>query len=252
MGGDLVDFAGQGEGPARSRRKRGNTVGCLTGLFFLLVVVVLVLGAIVGLQAWQVYGKLRTAGDDFAALQTQISDNPSKARDTTLPALQRVLGEAKETMNGPTMTTAAKLPWLGPNVDAVNDVTSGLDRLAQDALPPLVAASTVIDPATGELRETADDPQALLESMTTAMGALEEAPAAVDTVSEVKDELDAIDTAGLQPEVADAVDQVRQQVSELAEKVEPYRTTFEELSAAKDDLGQSGDQAKELLDRLRR
>lgn len=250
MSDDLLTFS-DGEGTARRRRRRGNTVGCVTAIFLVVVVVVVVLGAIVGLQAWQVYGQLKSAGDQFAALQTQISDSPSRAQDSTLPALQEELADARETMDGTTMQVARTVPWVGPNVVAVTNVTYALDQLATEALPPIVAASTVIDPETGELREGSDDPAALLSSVSTAMGVLEDAPDAIAVVSRVSEDLEAIDTSELQPQVADSVVQVRDQVAELNEKIAPYQTAFNELSQAEEGLGESGDAAQELLDRLR-
>ena len=65
----------------------------------------------------------------------------------TVAHLQEESAAARSAVEDPVYGAAARLPWLGPNLAAVREVSVTVDRLATDVLPSLVDVASSLRPA---------------------------------------------------------------------------------------------------------
>jgi hypothetical protein len=194
-------------GYVRARRRRIVTrvlLGC--GLALLVVV---------GLGVWLVTDALRAADAleaaraDVQDLQVQVRAGDSDAADTTLVQLQAHSSTAARATRGPAWSLAGVLPWAGPNVRAVQTVADAVDDLAQNALPSLMQATTLVDPSVLAPVDGRVDLAPLQEA----------APAIVaadDAVQITARRLEDLDTSSLVGIVAEPVETLRGQVADVA------------------------------------
>ncbi|WP_421732392.1 DUF4012 domain-containing protein [Cellulomonas sp.] len=175
----------------------------------------LALLVVVGLGVWLVTDALRAAGAleaaraDVKDLQAQVTAGDSAAADKTLVQLQAHSSTAARSTRGPAWTLAGVLPWVGPNVRAVHTVADAVDDLAQNALPSLMQATTLVDPAAlapvdgrVDLRPLQDAAPAIV--------------AADDSVQLTAQRLEDLDTSSLLALVAEPVETLRDQVADVA------------------------------------
>lgn len=192
---------------ARARRRRvlkRVLVGC--GL---------ALAVVIGLGVWLVTDALRAADaleearGDVQELQEQVRAGDSAAADKTLVQLQAHSSTAARSTTGPVWTLARSLPWAGQNVRAVQTVAGAVDDLAQNALPSLMQATTLVDPTALAPVDGRVDLAPLQEA----------APAIVaadDAVQITAQQLDDLDTSALLALVAEPVETLRDQVADVA------------------------------------
>lgn len=104
------------------------------------VPVVLVVGviAVFGYQAVQVRDDLDEAATHAEVLRDQLVDGDSAGATETLARLQGVAQSAHDRSDGPLWRVGATIPWLGRNVDAASVVAAEVDRIADEAAPPMV------------------------------------------------------------------------------------------------------------------
>jgi hypothetical protein len=173
------------------------------------VVVVAVCGVWVGVNALTAKDELRASADDVVALRAQVEQGETERSASTVRDLQRHASAAHDATTGAHWTVVGALPWVGPNVRAVQSVSDVVDDLATSALPALVDATQVIDPTAlapvdgridlGPLTDVA--PQVV---------------AADVAVTAARARLDAIDTSHLLEFVAAPVTELRSQVADVA------------------------------------
>lgn len=175
----------------------------------------LALVVVIGLGVWLVTDALRAADaleaarGDVQELQEQVRAGDSEAADRTLVQLQAHSSTAARSTTGPVWTLAGALPWAGPNVQAVQTVAGAVDDLAQDALPSLMQATTLVDPA-------ALAPVGGRVNLAPLQEAAPAIVAADDSVQTTAQQLEDIDTTSLVGLVADPVDTLRDQVADVA------------------------------------
>lgn len=107
-----------------------------------------VIGLVVVVFAWQALharSALLDAADDATVLQQQLADGDTDTIDITLASLQQSTASARDATDGVLWDLGARLPVAGPSVDAVQTVADELDRVATEALPPIVALAGDID-----------------------------------------------------------------------------------------------------------
>ncbi|MGW6132154.1 DUF4012 domain-containing protein [Cellulomonas sp. NPDC055163] len=172
-----------------------------------LVVVAAVLS--LGYDALRAREALELARADVRTLQDRVVAGDVDGAAAVLPRLQERAGTAYDRTHGPLWGAAARLPWVGSDVQAVRTVSAVVDGLARDALPALMQATTVVDPA----------------SLAPVDGRLDLAPisavapqvvAADAAVQRAREDLDAVDTDELRGLVAGPVLQLREQVADVA------------------------------------
>ncbi|PJI94728.1 DUF4012 domain-containing protein [Luteimicrobium subarcticum] len=172
-----------------------------------LVLAVLLLGAV----TWLAIGAVRTqhaltaARADIVVLESQVRSGDDEGARRTLASLASRTTTAREASHGPLWSVARSLPVLGDDVRATQLVTTTADDLSHHALPGLVDASTVLDPAV----------------LAPSSGGVSTAPvarvaprviASDEAVKAAVVQLDAVDTGGLVGSVARPFDAFRDQV----------------------------------------
>ena len=106
-----------------------------------------------GWVAWhtyQAYDHLQAASGQVSQLQQEIKD--VCAIDTTATAattvtLQRESDAALDAVSDPVYRAASHLPWVGPNLRAMTEVTSTVHGLAVDVVPSLVQIAQTLNPS---------------------------------------------------------------------------------------------------------
>ena len=114
----------------------------------LLLIVVIAAVAWVGMDALRARGELEAAATQVHVLQGQVEKGDRKAAAATLKSMQRHAASAKAATHGPHWSAVRALPWIGPNVVAVQTVSEVIDGLAVRALPSLMEATSLVDPTT--------------------------------------------------------------------------------------------------------
>lgn len=134
-------------GPPR-RRKRRVWPWVVLGIIVLLLIV----GAIAGVLAMQFFAEAKVARSALEKAKTGISslnaqlgsDDPAKLQATADDITANVK-LAADTVDGPLWDFAARVPFVGQNVDAVQRVTRAVDVLVVRALPPGMQFMSTVD-----------------------------------------------------------------------------------------------------------
>lgn len=96
-------------------------------------------------QASRASSALRIASNQAQVLQNQIVAGDSAAAKTTMAALADSADRAKGSTDGILWRLGAKVPFVGKNISAVQDVSVAIDTIAREALPPVVNLSSEIN-----------------------------------------------------------------------------------------------------------
>jgi hypothetical protein len=184
--------------PRRSRKPLGIGLAALA---------VLVLGVVgwLGYEASQAQKAIASATEEAQELQSQITSGDTQLARTTLGALQESTTTARTRTDGPLWGAAARLPFVGASVGAVQTAADSLDDIAQRALPPVVDTSASLD---ANLFRPDDGRFPLKEFA----GLVQPVSTAATVLTENRERIDAIDDDAL-------VGPVKSPVSELKEKV---------------------------------
>lgn len=189
--------------PRPRRRRRWPAAAALT-----------VLG-VAGWGVWLVSDTLQakeelaqTAGL-VATLRDEVLRGDREAAAATLAQVQAHAQAGRDHTRGPQWSAAAALPWVGPNVEAIQVVADVLDDLSSTAMPGLMDAAAAIEPdalaPTGGLVDT---------------GSLDDVgptvTAAHDAVAEATERLALVDVGALWAPVAEPFAQVKDQVAAVA------------------------------------
>lgn len=168
--------------------------------------------AVAAFTAWEAL-RARTALEQMAAdvetLAGQLTGGDVAAAPGTLDDAQGEARTAVDSTTGPGWWLAARLPWVGDDVRAVQ-VVAGVGRdLTHDALPGVVTSATALDPA--RLRPV--DGRVDLQP-------IEDAAPGVVRAAEVIDDLrgraDRLDRTGLADQVATPVSDLQTRLAEAA------------------------------------
>lgn len=104
-------------------------------------------GVLMAVQALGAHRDLRAAAAAVPVLREQLTAGDIEAAQATASRIGEDASGARDALHGPHWWLAARLPGLGEDVAAVRTVTEVVDDLASDAIPDLVGAAAVIDPA---------------------------------------------------------------------------------------------------------
>lgn len=117
-----------------------------------IVAVLLIVGAIVGVLAIQFLSEVKTARSALEKAKSGISQLSAQMGTADQAQLQATadditanVGLAAETVNGSLWDVAARIPFVGQNVDAVQRVTRAVDVLVVRALPPGMQFMSTVD-----------------------------------------------------------------------------------------------------------
>ncbi|KSW28901.1 DUF4012 domain-containing protein [Cellulomonas sp. B6] len=182
----------------------------------MVLVVVAVVVVLLGAVAWLAWDALRaradleTARDAVGRLQEQVVAGDVDAARATLPGLQEHAAAAHRRTSGPLWTVAGSVPWVGPNTRAVQAVAEAVDELAQRALPPLVEATSRVDPAALRPVDGRVDVAPLAEVAS-------QVAAADVAVRATLERLEQVDTTAVVGPVAEPVGMLRAQLAAVAQ-----------------------------------
>jgi Protein of unknown function (DUF4012) len=202
-----VTHAGSARRQGTQARHRAFRRALLSAALLLVVVIVTV--AWVGVEALQARGELRAAATQVQVLQRQVVEGDRKRAAATLKSLQLYAASARAGTHGPHWSVIQKVPFLGPNVGAVQTVSEVIDGLATGALPALMDATSLVDPTTLAPVNGRVDLAPLVKAAPKVVAADKEVRAAADR-------LDAIDGDGLVAAVAKPLADLRTQVGKVA------------------------------------
>ncbi len=192
----------------RGRRRSKTLRRVVLALLLVLVGVAAVL-AWVGIDALRARGELTKAAAQVTVLRAQVEKGDRAGAAETLASLQSHSSAARASTHGPQWSAVGALPWVGPNVAAVQSVSEVIDDLAVNALPTLMDATALVDPTTLVLDDGRVDVQALAKAAPAVVAADGEVQAAVK-------KLDAINPGPLLPAVAAPLGDLRRQVGTVA------------------------------------
>lgn len=193
-----------------ARRGRGHRTRrrILLGLGVLAAVVVAGL-VWVGVDALSARDELKVAATQVRVLQDQVEKGDRTGAAATITSLQGHAGRALARTHGWNWSVVRRLPWIGADVRAVQTVSEVIDRLATGALPSLIDASSLVDPATLAPVDGRVDLAPLQKA----------APGVVAADTEVQGaarRLGSVNSAGLLPVIASPLTDLRAQVNQVA------------------------------------
>lgn len=113
------------------------------------------------LEAKDVASSLLRAQDQAIALKGQMAAGETEAAAASLERLQASASHAHRTSSGGLWDAAAKVPWLGRNVEAVQVTSASIDDIATRGLPPLVEAGSTLSVQSFKPRDGQVDVKAL-------------------------------------------------------------------------------------------
>ena len=204
-----VDVMGSAPGRSRSSHRRSRTMRRV--LFTLILLLALVAAAVVwvGVDALKARGQLQAAATQVHVLQDQVEKGDRKGAKVTLRSLQGHAAAAQARTHGPQWSVARTLPWVGPNVQAVQTVSEVIDGLAVKALPTLMDATSLVDPTTLAPVKGRVDLKPLVKAAPEVVAANAEVQSAARRIDEVNPN-------GLLPAVAAPLADLRAQVAKVA------------------------------------
>ena len=171
----------------------------------------------VGWSTYQAYVHLQAASTGVTTLQDQLTDitavDPALTAET-VTRLQAEAADAHAAVDDPVYRAASVLPFVGPNLEAVDQVTSTVDALARDVMPSLVDVATTLQPSTLAPKDGAID-LAPIEQIAPLL------QSADDSVADATAQLAGIDRSQLMRPLADAVDTLSGKLREAADVTQP-------------------------------
>lgn len=208
------EIAHEDRGSSRRRGRRRHPVRrAVAVLVGVLLLVLLGAAAWLAVDAVTVRDELTTAADLVETLQDEVRAGDAESARSTLVELQDHASAAHEASHGPHWSLAGVLPWAGPNVRAVQEVSEVVVDLSDDVLPGVIEATGLVDPAALARGEIPAD----IAALQSAAGAVIAADVAVQAAAQ---RLAAIDRAELVAAVAAPVDELEAKVQEVATATE--------------------------------
>ncbi len=193
---------------SRSTQKRRRRI-LITGIWST-VVAIIILGCVawLGARAVTIQSELKAAIALLPDLKTNIAANDAGAAAGTVEALALHTGAARDAANDPLWKAASVLPFLGPNMQAANEVATSADDVARLGAVPLVRAFE-------SLNWKALTPNPAGMDLTPLQSAAPKVQAAAYTVRESAQRLNSIDIDGLLPQISAPLIEARDKLSSL-------------------------------------
>jgi len=180
--------------------------------------VILLATAWVGWRTYQAYRNLQAAAVQVSALQQQFSDpshlGPADGRPAILAGLQADAASARSAVDDPVYRLATGVPFVGPNLDAIRQVSLTVDTLSTDVVPSLDSIARTLDPAVLTPRDGAVD----LGPVVAIAPQLQQADG---TVQAARAQLQQIDRSAVVAPVGDAVASLQTKLDSAADLTEP-------------------------------
>lgn len=209
---DLADLYAPDEPSEPRRRRRRVWPWVLLGVFVLL----LVTGGVVAVLGLQFMDEVKTARSalekakaGISTLGSQLGTGDQAAIEATAVGITENVAVASETVEGRLWDIAARVPFVGQNVDAVQRVTRAVDILVTRALPPGMHFLSTVDLD----RLTVEGGGINLEPFRQVQGSI---PEIAGAFADAEAMVAPIDTASLLPEVSEPIDEILAVIEQAA------------------------------------
>ncbi|HPU13625.1 MAG TPA: DUF4012 domain-containing protein [Aeromicrobium sp.] len=181
------------------------------GVFLLLVLAAAVW---VGVRGYLALGHLQSA----QTLASTVSANPTDTAkvESQVAQIQEEMSAADSLTSDPVWRLGERVPYIGAQLSAVSQATSSLSQMSDQALTPLVDVAGSFSPDSLTPKNGKIDTAALTDVKTAA-----QTSGAAMTAAAI--EIESIDRRGLLPPLADAVDELSEQVTDAAKAVDGVR-----------------------------
>lgn len=189
--------------PAAPKRKRRIWPWIVAPLVALILLggAAAVAGAAFYGEATEARTHLLEAKGKLTALGQQLDAGDQAGMQTTADALTADVTAAAEIVDGPLWEVAARVPFVGQNVDAVQRVTRAVDVLVEDALPVGMQIATTVD-----LKHlTVEGGGINLEPFRQVQSSI---PVLADAFAAAQAQIAPIDKSNLVPYVAEPIDEI--------------------------------------------
>ena len=170
----------------------------------------LLLVGFTGWQALQVRTELEKVAQDFDALGGQLSSGDQAAARSTLADAQANARASVRHTRGPAWWISARIPRIGPNIEAIRTVAVTTQRLADGVLPDVVATVGTLSP--DSLRPV--DGRIDLAPIAASEPAVVRAASRLATES---DRVQRIDPAPLAPQIARPVEELQTRIADATD-----------------------------------
>ncbi|TXK19503.1 DUF4012 domain-containing protein [Homoserinibacter sp. GY 40078] len=187
----------------------------------------IVVAGLVLLVAWTAWLGVRGAGaaERLAALPGRADELQEALVSGDLASAERAADdirvaahEASDLTGDPVWRLSEGLPWLGANLAAVRGSAGVATALADDALPPLVASASRIDPSSFGVHDGAVD----LEGIVASQQALAQV---ADALADARDRATGIDVARTVRPLRSALGELLPRLDELTETADALERT---------------------------
>ena len=188
----------------------------------------------VGWRTYDAYSHLEAASADVTRLQDQLRDITTADPNATAGVvgdLQAEAAAARSAVDDPIVRAASVLPFVGPNLDAIREVTVTVDSLATDVMPSLVEIARTLQPSELAPKDGAID-LAPIERISPLLQTADVA------VNEARQQLGGIDQSALVQPVGDAVGTLTDKLDDAAAVIGPGARTARLLPPMLGSAGQ--------------
>jgi hypothetical protein len=214
------------------KRRRRRWPWIVAGSLAFALIAVAAAAAIVGLMFMSEVNdarqSLNKAKYELSTLSTQLSSGDQAAIAATADKITTDVADAATIVEGPLWKFAARVPFVGQNVDAVQRVTRAVDILVKEALPPGMQVMSAIDFD----KITVEGGGINLEPFVQAQSSI---PAISAAFTAAEAEVAPIDRDELLPEVVEPIDDILsviQQAAPTLDVVNRYMPTLLNMAGA--------------------
>lgn len=198
-------------------RPRRPGLGAALSLFLLVLVATT---AWLGLRSLQAKTALDDARVSLAAARDALVERDVATARQAISTAGEDTQRARNLTNDPVWRLASALPGYGATVRITRDLAEVADELARDILPEALDGAELIDPAT--LRT----PDGVVD-LDVVRAATPPIRSSADDAGRLLRDLEALPTQDVVPQVADARQELQQQVAELADALDGGATALE-------------------------
>lgn len=206
------------------RKKPGLKKTGLRGFLFVIAVILLAIIAFVVLLTARVNAVTRhadAASEAGNAFLEALSNDPQNAQGH-LDKARDELGQAKSNLHSIPLEQMQMISWVKRNVDASDTLITHMENVLNEAGPVMISLSGAVDFSSGSLKSNPD-----LSSLNPSMW--DDAREAAKVIKEAREAIHGIDTAGLLPDVHNAVHDAREMLDEVYRKIAPLESIAEDV-----------------------
>jgi hypothetical protein len=218
--------------PQQTKRKRRKWPWIVAGSLVFTLVAIAAAAAVVGLLFLSEVNDARTslneAKYELSTLSKQLSSGDEAAIAASADRITEDVSTAATIVEGPLWQIAARVPFVGQNVDAVQRVTRAVDTLVTEALPPGMQVMAAVDFD----KITVEGGGINLEPFVQAQSSI---PAISAAFTAAEAEVAPIDRDELLPEVVEPIDDILsiiQQAAPTLDVVNRYMPTLLNMAGA--------------------